>query len=111
MGEEPVQGFFRYQVCVGTVVEATLNDRAKKPAYRLTIDFGDRGLKKSSAQITEHYRLEELVGRQVIAVLNFPPRQVASVMSEVLVLGATDDNGAVVLLKPDFPVADGTIIS
>ena len=111
MQQEPVEGFFRYQVRVGTVVEASLNEKARKPAYRLVINFGDLGVKRSSAQITEHYQPEALVGRQVVAVLNFPARQVASVMSEVLVLGATDEDGAVVLLGLDQKVADGTSIS
>lgn len=111
MQQEPVEGFFRYQVRVGTIVEASLNEKARKPAYRLMINFGDLGVKRSSAQITEHYRPEALVGRQVVAVLNFPARQVASVMSEVLVLGATDEDGAVVLLGLDQKVADGTSIS
>lgn len=111
MQQEPVEGFFRYQVAVGTVIEASRNEKARKPAYRLVINFGDLGVKSSSAQITEHYQPEELVGRQVVAVLNFPPRQVASVMSDVLVLGATDEDGAVVLLGPDQKVADGTSIS
>ncbi len=111
MQQESVEGFFRYQVRVGTVVEASLNEKARKPAYRLVINFGDLGVKRSSAQITEHYQPEALVGRQVVAVLNFPARQVASVMSEVLVLGATDEDGAVVLLGLDQKVADGTSIS
>lgn len=96
---------------MGTIIEVEPNPRAKKPAYRLVVDFGPDGIKKSSAQITERYQPEELMGRQVVAVLNFPPRQVASVNSEVLVLGASDDNGAVVLLRPDIRVADGTKIS
>jgi tRNA-binding protein len=108
---QPVEGFFRYELKVGTIVEAAINERAKKPAYRLVIDFGPDGLKKSSAQITDHYRPSDLIGRQVVAVLNFPPRQVASVNSEVLVLGATDEDGAVVLLGPDTTVANGTAVS
>lgn len=108
---EKVEGFFRYELRVGTVIEAEPNPRARKPAYRLAIDFGPIGIKTSSAQITERYQPADLIGRQVIAVVNFPPRQVASVMSQVLVLGAVDDHGAVVLLKPDATVANGTLIS
>lgn len=111
MDYEKVEGFFRYELRVGTVIEAEPNPRARKPAYRLAIDFGPIGIKTSSAQITERYQPADLIGRQVIAVVNFPPRQVASVMSQVLVLGAVDDHGAVVLLKPDATVANGTLIS
>ncbi len=107
---EPVDGFFRYQICVGTIREAAVNAKARKPAYHLTIDFGPHGVKETSAQITDHYRPEGLIGRQVAAVLNFPPRRVASVNSEVLVLGAVD-SGGVVLLKPDIVVPNGTPIS
>ena len=82
--------------------------QARKPAYKLTIDFGPAiGVKKSSAQITRHYQPENLVGRQVAAVVNFPPRQIGPFMSEVLTLGVPDDDGAVVLLRPDFKVANG----
>lgn len=108
---QPVEGFFQYQLKVGTIITAETNVRARKPAYRLTIDFGPDGVKKSSAQITEHYQPEDLIGRQVVAVVNFPPRQVASVLSEVLVLGAIDEQGAVVLLRPDTTVANGSVIS
>lgn len=110
MEYQSVDGFFRYQLVVGTVVEADINHKAKKPAFRLTIDFGPWGLKESSAQITHHYQPEGLIGRQVVAVLNFPPRQVASVHSEVLVLGAVESDGAVVLLNPDSEVPNGTPI-
>lgn len=111
MTYESVDGFFRYDLRVGTILEASLNEKARKPAYRLVIDFGPYGEKRSSAQITHHYRPEELVGRQIVAVMNFPPRQVASVKSEVLVLGATEEDGAVVLLRPDMTVPNGAAIS
>lgn len=108
---ESVEGFFRYQLKIGTIVKATLNERARKPAYHLVIDFGSDGLKESSAQITDHYRPEDLLGRQVVAVMNFPPRRVATVNSDVLVLGGIEDSGAVVLLRPDSPVPNGTPIA
>ncbi len=111
MAYESVEGFFRYEVKVGTIIEASLNGKAKKPAYRLVIDFGESGTKRSSAQLTHYYQPDDLIGRQVVAVLNFPPRQVASVNSEVLVLGATTEDGAVVLLRPDFAVSNGSAIS
>ena len=83
---------------------------ARQPAYRLWIDFGPLGIKRSSAQITRYYRPQELVGRRVVAVVNFPPKQIGPFVSEVLVLGAYDDAGEVVLLQPDHPVAAGARI-
>jgi tRNA-binding protein len=100
--------FERVDIRVGTVVDARPFPEAKKPAIQLWVDFGpDLGVKKSSAQITVHYTPDRLIGRQVMAVVNFPPRQIGPFMSEVLVLGASDENGAVVLLRPDFPVPNG----
>ena len=100
--------FFRTEVHVGRVVKAEEFPAARKPAYRLTIDFGPLGEKRSSAQITARYTPEELTGRLVVAVTNFPPRQIANFMSEVLVLGVPDDDGEVVLLRPDADVKPGT---
>ena len=100
--------FFRTEVHVGRVVKAEEFPAARKPAYRLTIDFGPLGEKRSSAQITARYSPDELTGRLVIAVTNFPPRQIANFMSEVLVLGVPDDDGEVVLLRPDADVKPGT---
>lgn len=111
MNYEAVDGFFRYELRVGTIIKANVNEGARKPAHHLAIDFGPSGIKESSAQITHHYRPEDLVGRQVVAVLNFPPRRVASIQSEVLVLGAVEEDGAVVLLKPDIVVPNGTPIA
>ena len=92
---------------VGTVLEAEVFEKAKKPAYKLKIDFGKEiGINKSSAQITERYSADELIGKQVLAVVNFPPRQIANFMSEVLVLGTYSDGG-VVLITPDKPVNNG----
>ena len=99
--------FMKLDIRAGTVTEARVFEKARKPAYQLLVDFGDEiGVRKSSAQITEHYRAEELVGRQVLAVVNFPPKQIADFMSEALVLG-TYSEGGVVLVKPDRAVKNG----
>jgi len=100
--------FLRVDIRVGTIVAAEPFAEARKPALLLRIDFGEGvGVKRSSAQITEHYTPETLVGRQVVAVVNFPPRQIGPVMSEVLCLGFPDANGNVVLVSPDHSVPDG----
>lgn len=100
--------FERVDIRVGTVVRAESNPRAKKPAYVLEVDFGPAlGVKKASAQLTVRYRPEELVGRQVAAVVNFPPKQIGPLISEVLVLGFPDAEGAVVLVGVDKPVPNG----
>jgi len=100
--------FERVDIRVGTVVRAEPFPRATKPAYVLEVDFGPEfGVKKSSAQLTVHYRPEELVGRQVAAVMNFPPKQIGPLMSEVLVLGFPDAEGAVVLVGVGKPVPNG----
>ena len=99
--------FMKLDIRVGTVTGAKVFEKARKPAYQLTLDFGDEiGVKRSSAQITDHYEPAELIGRQVLAVVNFPPRQIADFMSEVLVLG-TYSEGGVVLIAPDRNVQNG----
>ncbi len=100
--------FERVDIRVGTVVDAQPFPEARKPAFKLVIDFGaDIGLKRSSAQLTVHYRPDQLIGRQVCAVVNFPPRQIGPFISEVLTLGMPDDDGSVVLIRPDFKVPNG----
>ena len=103
--------FQRIRICVGTVLEAAPNPRAKVPAYVLRIDFGPFGVRTSSAQVTRHYTPQDLVGFQVVAVMNFPPKRVAGVKSEVLVLGAVCEGEGVGLLHPSFPVANGAPIA
>lgn len=100
--------FEKVDIRVGTIIEAAPFPEARKSAFKLMIDFGgDIGVKKSSAQITKHYTLETLVGRQVLAVVNFAPRQIGPVKSEVLTLGMPDANGEVVLIEPNLTVPNG----
>ena len=99
--------FMKLDIRVGTIVSAKHFEKARKPAYQLEVDLGEElGIKRSSAQITDHYRPEELIGKQVLAVVNFPPRQIANFFSEILVLG-TYSEGGVVLIRPDKPVKNG----
>ena len=100
--------FRKVDIRIGTVLEAAPLEGARKPAIRMQIDFGPGvGVKKSSAQVTVHYSPDELVGKQVAAVVNFPPRQIGKFMSEVLTLGFADTEGAIIMFSPDKPVPDG----
>lgn len=100
------ENFTALDIRVGTVVRAEPNEKAKKPAYKLWVDFGGLGILASSAQITEHYTAGELVGKQVLGVVNFAPRNIAGFVSEVLILG-TYSEGGVILVRPDKPAANG----
>lgn len=102
-----IDDFLKLDIRVGTIIDAKTFEKAKKPAYQLKIDFGNEiGAKKSSAQITEVYNTDDLIGKQILAVVNFPERQIADFMSEVLVLGTYSKQG-VVLIKPDKEVENG----
>ena len=102
--------FEKIDIRVGTILTAQPFEKAKQPAYQLSIDFGDMGIKKSSAQITHLYSMAELIGKQIIAVVNFPPKQIANFFSECLVLGIYNANKEVVLLSPDMAIKNGSKI-
>jgi tRNA-binding protein len=101
------QDFEKIDIRCGTILEAKDFPTARKPAYQVTVDFGELGIKRSSAQITHHYTKESLVGRQVVAVVNFPVKQIANFFSECLILGVYDEQNQVVLLQPDKVVGNG----
>ncbi len=102
------EDFLKVDIRVGTILSARLNEKARKPAYILEVDMGELGIKTSSAQITQLYQPDDLVGKQVLAVVNFPTKRVAGVKSEILVLAAVDEEKGTILISPDFPVANGT---
>lgn len=109
MAEISWQDFEKVEMRTGTIVKAEPFPEARKPAYRLTIDFGSAiGMRKSSAQITDHYQPEDLVGKQVIGVVNFPPKQIGPVRSECLVTGLVQPDGTVILAVPDKPAENGS---
>ncbi len=99
--------FEKLDIRVGTILTAKELEKAKKPAYVLSIDFGEQGIKTSSAQITYHYSITDIIGKQIIAIINFPPKRIAGIKSECLVLGIYDENKNVVLLKTDKKVSNG----
>lgn len=103
--------FTKVEMRVGTVVSAEVFEKARNPAYILQVDFGPLGIKKTSAQITVLYQIEDLIGKQVVCVVNFPPKQIANIMSECLVLGALGEGKDVVLLQPDRRVENGQKIA
>jgi len=112
MGTENITwaDFEKIKLHIGTIIEAEVFVKAIKPAYKLKIDFGELGVKQSSAQITKLYNVEELINRQVVAVMNFPPKQIANLMSECLVLGSLGNEGEVTLLTSERPVPNGSAI-
>ena len=103
--------FTKIEMRVGTILTAENFAEVKKPAYKMTIDFGEFGIRKTSAQITKLYKPEDLIGKQIVAVLNFPPKQIANMMSECLVLGGVEGEGKVILLQPDHKVENGTRVN
>ena len=106
------EDYDKIQICVGTILEASINEKARKPAYVLKIDFGEKiGIKTSSAQITNYYKTNELINKQVMAVCNFPPKNIAGINSEVLILGAIEEDGKVVLFHPSQKVKNGLPIA
>lgn len=100
--------FEAVDIRVGTIIEAKDFPKARRPAYQLSIDFGELGIKKSSAQITDHYQLEDLIGQQVLAVVNFPPKQIANFISECLVLGIYGKEEKVILIQPNLLAPNGS---
>lgn len=106
------EDYEKIQIATGTILEASINEKARKPAYVLKIDFGNKiGVKTSSAQITNYYKTNELINKQVMAVCNFPPRNIAGINSEVLILGAIEQDGKVVLFHPSQKVKNGLPIA
>ena len=110
MEEINFEDFQQVKILTGTILEASLNSKARKPAYLLRIDFGQHGIKTSSAQITENYQPENLTGLQISAVINFPVKRIGGVKSEVLILGAYSEDKGVVLLTPTESVEDGSLV-
>lgn len=101
-----IEDFNKLDIRVGTIIKAEVNEKAKKPAYKLEVDLGELGIKKSSAQVTNLYQPEDLIGKQILAVVNFPPKQIADFISEILVLGTYSKDG-VILIIPDKKACNG----
>ena len=110
-GKITFDDFLKVKIVTGTIVGVRVNEKARVPAFVIDVDFGPYGRKTSSAQITGNYTLETLAGKQIVAVANFPPKRIAGVKSEVLVLGAVSETHGVVLLEPTFPVENGARIA
>ncbi len=103
--------FLKVEICTGTITDVEIHSRARVPAYILTIDFGEKGNRISSAQLTDNYTEKDLLGKQIVAVMNFPVKRIAGIKSEVLVLGALCPKNGTVLLEPTFPVTNGAPIA
>lgn len=108
MNEISWNDFEKVELRVGTIIKAEDFPQARKPSYKLQIDFGELGIRNSSAQVTVHYTKEELIGKQIVSVVNFPKKQIANFFSECLVTGFADSSNAVVLISPDKPVPNGS---
>ncbi len=104
------EDFSKVEMRIGTVISAEVFKEVRNPAYKITIDFGDLGIKKTSAQVTKLYTCEEIIGKQVVAVVNFPPKQIANIMSECLILGGLGEDKEVILMQPERKVKNGTKI-
>lgn len=102
--------FTKVEMRIGTVISCEVFEKARNPAYKMTIDFGEFGVRKTSAQITKLYQPENIIGKQIIAVMNFPPKQIATIMSECLVLGGVGENNEVTLIQPEREIKNGTRI-
>ncbi|GAA4413645.1 chaperone CsaA [Nibrella viscosa] len=113
MNDQPIEwaDFERVEILTGTILQAEEFPQARKPAYKLTIDFGPKGIRRSSAQLTRLYQPEQLIGMQIVAVVNFPPKRIAGFQSECLVLGAVAEDGTVTLLQTERPAANGIRIA
>lgn len=107
MNEINWNDFQKIDMRIGTVISAENFKEAKKPAYKLIVDFGEFGKRKTSAQITKRYKLENLIGKQVVAVINFPPKQIANIMSECLILGAVGNDNDIILIQPENTIENG----
>lgn len=110
-GEISFDDFLKVEIVTGTIVDVRINEKARVPAFVVELDFGPHGRKTSSAQLTGNYTPDTLLGRQIVAVANFPPKRVAGVKSEVLILGAVSETHGIVLLEPTFPVENGARIA